>query len=196
MKLVHKISFVLFLALALAACAPAVTAPTGTGGESLPPTQAIPAAESQPPAQASPIPDACALLTKADAEMLLNQPVGESERPIQGSATFHVDSCAYRAQTDQFTIATLIVTVPVDGSLQAAQTAFDIDKSQARGMLGADPVEVPALGDTAYWVGGMGNQLNILKGNLHIILGVDAYTGDQPPQPVVDFARALLGQIP
>lgn len=73
--------------------------------------------------------DACALLTKADAEAILGQPVMEPEHPIQGGATFNVSSCKYRVQADALDNVTLIVTVPVNSDVESAKTAFETDKA-------------------------------------------------------------------
>jgi len=141
--------------------------------------------------------DACLLLTKADAEAILGQPVSEPERPVEGSATFDVSSCKYKVQGESaYENVFLIVTVPVNGDLQSAQIAFDTDKNSSKDMLGADPVDVPGLGDTAYWVAGYGNQLSILKGNVHVILSATNQTGESAPQPILDLANVILGRLP
>jgi len=150
--------------------------------------------EKAQPAPAQGI-DACALFTKADAESILGQPVGEPEFPIQGSATFNVTSCKYRLQNDRFTSASLIVTVPVNGNVQSAQTAYNTDKSQVQEMYSVAPVDVPGLGDNAYWAGGSGNHLAILAGNVHLIIRADGLSGDVPPQPLVDLAGKMLSQL-
>jgi hypothetical protein len=76
--------------------------------------------------------DACALLTKADVEQILGQPVNDPTHPVGGSETFNVTSCEYQVQGGSpLDNASIIVTVPADGDQSIAQNAYDIGKQQA-----------------------------------------------------------------
>ena len=186
----HAIPFVLVvLLLALAGCG------------SSKPAASQPAAQapSQPPAQSlvSTKIDACTLLTKADAEQILGKPVDDPTHPVQGNETFSVDSCEYKVTGGTaLDNATLIVTVPSNGDLATAQTAFDTGKQQAQAAYNAAPVDVPGVGDTAYWVGGAGNNLSILKGNVNVTLSASTQKGDAPSQAILDLAKVVLGRLP
>jgi len=156
----------------------------------------ITSGDSSPSVNAAGI-DACALLTKADAETVLGQPVKDPEHPVEGAATFNVTSCKYQVATEGvFERTSLIVTVPANGDLGAAQAAFNVDKTTSLEMFGVEAVDVPGLGDQAFWVGGSGNNLAILKGNIHLILVVSTYEGEAPPQPVIDLANTILSRLP
>jgi hypothetical protein len=198
LTLKHSYLFIITLALGMTACNTSAAQPATEQSSQLPvvvePTVSADTAPVQAPAGLN----ACTLLTKADAEAILGQPVKEPEFPIQGSETFIVDSCKYRVVDEaSFDHTSLIVTVPASGDVQSAQIAFDTDKSTAEANFGAAPVDVPGLGDTAYWVGGTyGNQLGILKGNVHLILTADTQKGDTPPQPLIDLAQTILSRLP
>ena len=182
--------FLLLVAVIGAACSSSAMRPSTPEANALPPTEApVPASNSGGI-------DACAALLKSDAETILGGPVGEAEHPLEGAETFIVTSCAYRLQSDSMQKVSLIITVPANGDLQSAQSAFDMDKSQAQTMLNATPVDVPGVGDSAYWAGGLANQLGILKGAAHLILTVSTQKGDTPPQPVIDLGQTLLGRLP
>ncbi len=155
---------------------------------------------SQQPAAQSPASvkiDACTLLTKADAVQILGNPVDDPTHPVQANETFNVDSCEYQVMGGTaLDNATLIVTVPSNGDLATAQTAFVTGKQQAQAAYNAAPVDVPGLGDSAYWVGGAGNNLSILKGNVNVTLSASTQKGDAPSQAVLDLAKAALGRLP
>jgi len=141
--------------------------------------------------------DACALLTKVDAEAILGKPVKDAEHPIEGSAEFIVTSCQYSAQSDSSRdITYVIASVPYNGDMQAAKTSYDTGVSQSQSAYGVPSVNVPGLGDAAYWVAGSGNLLTIRKGDVNLNLKVSTYTGDTPPQPVIHLAKVILGRLP
>jgi hypothetical protein len=193
MKFNSRISLLLLSAciFVLSACTTPATPTADASEPQVPATEAVSA-----PVESSGL-DACALLTKADAESILGQVVQDPQRPIQGSATFDVSSCKYQVEGEAASEnVTLIVTVPVNGDAQSAQTAFETDKAASSEMLGAAPVDVPGVGDSAYWVAGYGNQLSILKGNTHLILSATNQTGDSAPQAVIDLAVVILSRLP
>ncbi len=152
------------LAAALAVCLAGCRAVTSS--DALPDLatqlpQASAQASAQAPAAASKF-DACKLLTKADAEQILGEPVDSPTNPMQGDATYSVDSCEYKVTGGTaLDNATLVVTVPASGDPARAQAVFNSGKQQAQAMYNAAPVDVPGLGDAAYWVGGAGNNLSI-----------------------------------
>jgi hypothetical protein len=162
--------------------ADATAKPTGTPAPTLPP--------------ASVAIDACSLLTKADAELILGSPVDNPTQPVQGSETFNVYSCEYYVTGGTpLDNATLIVTVPSNGDLGTALAAFTAGKDQAQTMYNAAPLDVPGLGDAAYWVAGAGNNLTILKGDVYINLSASTQKGDAPSQALLDLAKVVIGRM-
>ena len=188
--------FVFILMLATLACNGTSTVPSNENGGEQPSTGSDTTPGDSSPAVSTGI-DACALFTKADAEAILGQAVIDADPPVQGSATFNVTSCKFKlADPSVFESASLIVTVPVNGDLEAAKTAFNIDRTTSLEMLGAEAVDVPGLGDEAFWVGGYGNSLAILKGNVHLIISVTTQKGETAPQLVIDLANTILSRLP
>lgn len=184
----------IFSLLALVGCgSPTQVATLSTGQATTQPSSLPPTAQSPSITKI----DACVLLTKADAEQILGNPVKEPTHPVQGNETFSVDSCEYQmVGGTALDNATLIVTIPSNGNLTSAQTAFTTGKEQVQAAYNAAPSDVPGLGDTAYWVGGSGNNLSFLKGNINITLSVSTQKGDAPSQEILDLAKVVLGRLP
>jgi hypothetical protein len=67
---------------------------------------------------------------------------------------------------------------------------------QAQAAYNATPVDVPGLGDTAYWVSGAGNNLSIMKGNVNVTLSASTQKGDSPTQTLIDLAKVVLSRLP
>jgi hypothetical protein len=199
------ISTILFvLLLSLAGCAgskppaqPPVTLPPVAATQPGVPTQPPVATQPAVQAPASAAIDACTLLTKADAEQILGKPVDAPTHPVTGNETFIVDSCEYRVTgATPLDNATLIVTVPAAGDQATAQAAFNLAKTQAQAAYGSAPLDVPGVGDAAFWVGGAGNNLSILKGNVYATLSASTQKGDSASQSLLDLAKVVLGRLP
>jgi hypothetical protein len=141
--------------------------------------------------------DACALFTAADAEQILGDPVDDATHPLSGSELFTVTSCKYRVREgNALENATIIVTVPADGDKAAARTAFEIGKKQAPDMYGASPVEIPGIGDSAYWVSGSGNNLSVLAGAINVMLSVYTQKGAVPSPALLTLAKLIVSRLP
>jgi hypothetical protein len=161
-----------------------------------PPQAPAPQSSAQAPAAASKF-DACKLLTKADAEQILGKPVDSPTNPLQGDETYSVDSCEYKVTGGTpLDNVTLIVTVPANGDPARAQAVFNSGKQQAQALYNAAPLDVPGLGDAAYWVGGAGNNLSILKGNIFVSLSASTQKGDSASPALLDLAKVVLGRLP
>jgi hypothetical protein len=91
---------------------------------------------------------------------------------------------------------TLTVEIPTTGDLATAQTAFTTGKQQAQAAYNAAPLDVPGVGDTAYWVSGPGNTLLVMKGIYTFSLSASTQKGDMPSQAMLDLAKAVLGRLP
>ncbi len=150
-------------------------------------------ANAQPPSNSTI--DPCALLTKADAEVALGQPVNDAERPTQEGANDTITACRYKVQdSSSYASAMVVVLVPLDGQADSAKTHFEADKKISQSMLGPT-LDVPGVGDSAYWVGSSANQLTVLRGSVRFILNVSTATGDTAPQSVIDLSKVMLGRL-
>jgi hypothetical protein len=140
--------------------------------------------------------DACTLLTKADAEQVLRSPVDEAIRPVQSTEPNIVDSCEYRvtgAMAKDHAVLTLVL--PVSGDLESAKKIFTAGRQGAQATYGSALPDIPGLGDSAYWVGGEGNTLMMLKGRLTVSLSVSTQKGDSPSQAMLDLGKLVLGRL-
>jgi len=141
--------------------------------------------------------DACSLLTPTDAQGIMGGAVDAAQHPVSGSATFAVSSCAYQLSGGTpLENVTLIVSVSSNGQAATAQSAFTAGKAGTQAAWGSAPVDVPGLGDQAYWVAGSGNLLTILKGDAYLTLSASTQTGDAPTQALLDLAQVVIGRLP
>jgi len=140
--------------------------------------------------------DACMLLTKIDAEQILAKPVDAPTHPVQGTTTYYVDSCEYRVTggtpRDK---ATLTLIVAADGDPSTAQKSFNLSKQMAQATYDLAPLDVPGLGDTAFWIGGSGRTLSVMKGVATFTLSASTQQGDAPGRDLIDLAKAVLGRL-
>jgi hypothetical protein len=158
------------------------------------PAAAQPSAGQQP--QLANTIDACTLLTKADAEQVLGSPVDEALRPVQSTEPNIVDSCEYRitgATAKDHVVLTVVL--PVSGDLESAQKIFAAGRQGAQATYGSTLPDVPGLGDSAYWVGGEGNTLMMMKGSMTVSLSVSTQKGDIPSQAMLDLGKLVLGRL-
>jgi hypothetical protein len=141
--------------------------------------------------------DACTLLTKADATQIMGNPVNEPTHPVQGTQAFYVDSCEYKLTGGTpLDDVTLTVEIPVNGDLATAKSVFNAGKQQAQATYNAAPLDVPGVGDAAYWVSGAGNTLMVMKGMVTFTLSASTQKGDAPSQAMLDLAKTVVGRLP
>jgi hypothetical protein len=105
-----------------------------------------------------------ALVTKAEAEEALGGPVGKLERPPEANIPPRLTTCRYVAQRGRG-VAVMTVMVRMGYSGDESRLGFQSAKEQF-----AEAQATPGIGDDAFWVG---NQLNILQGNVYLIIGGD-----------------------
>lgn len=133
---------------------------------SVPATRCLAADEPKPV-------DACALVTKAEAEQLLGKPVRDPDHPLEGTATYAVTSCTYRA-TEGMERVSIVAIAASDAA--SARSAFDLEKNQAVTQMNVTPVDVAGLGDAAFWEGGIYNKLRVLSGRVGLSIGITGQT--------------------
>ena len=120
--------------------------------------------------------DACALVTKAEAEEVLGQPVSEPTSQPFGGAT-----CTY-----------LPAEAPTSGAVSIiVLTGVSKDEFHEHVEAGADPV--PDVGDEAFWHGFV---LSVLKGDVEFVLGVKLPAGDNALEAAKGLALKVVERIP
>ena len=151
--------------------------------------------------------DACALMLKADVDAAFAPRVfGDGEKgvgDVAGSATLAaVSGCTFSSPgasaKEMMTVSILARRAPDD------QTGMTVAMAKAGAVqLNATPVDVPGLGEAAYWIN-LGSstrpiiQLNVLKGKrLWLIFSVTASPlgTDTALAGLTQVARAALGRL-
>jgi hypothetical protein len=151
-------------ALLLAGC-------RGQKAAEAPPAQAAAAAPRPPmPAGMKAVTNyACELLPEADARELLGGPVKPPVTTMHADIGLVASRCAYLSETGN---PIRVVTLLANRWQQApaARQAFEHAHVLAQSISGQAPVNVPGLGDRAYWAGGTVNQLNVLDGDTWLVV--------------------------
>ena len=146
-------------ALALAVCLCA-----GCGGGSEESAQGDVASGQESSASAGGDIDPCALVTAAEAETVLEGPVGAGERPKEANFPPRLVTCRYVAKRGD-RVAVMTVMVRRGDTDSEARIGFTQSKEQ---FPGAEAVS--GLGQDAFWIG---NQLNVLQGRDYLNIGGD-----------------------
>ena len=111
---------------------------------------------------------------------------------VSGQGVGVVTSCVYQAVGDPTTRAILIVR-QLDGA-ETAGTFFEQTRQEAIEQLGVTPEEVSGLGDGAYWIGDLYNQLTVRQGSVHLLFSVDGQT--VPNEAVKQLVKQALARLP
>ena len=120
--------------------------------------------------------DACALLTKADAESLLGGSVKEPTTTRNENGGTVVSQCHYSNEAGDKQVGLLARQAPTSAE---AKQIFGTARSASKGLSGTDPQTVSGLGDDAYWTDGNLNQLNVLKDEVWLIITTRQGKGDR-----------------
>jgi hypothetical protein len=122
--------------------------------------------------------DACALLTKDDAEAMLG---GSVNAPTTNNAEQNgtvVSQCHYSSMTGG-TIKQVGVLARQSPTADEARQVFQRAQGAAKDLSGTEPQKIPGLGDDAYWTGGNLAQLNVLRDNVWLIVTANPGQGDR-----------------
>lgn len=179
-----------------------------TGSCSKPP----PAVSGSPEASlATPVPkpdkpiDPCSLLTSEEIQAVMGEPVKEAKTESQAEGGFVISHCYYALPTASNSIVLRLIQAGSGegrrSPRQAWEETFARDLEKAMGEQGeegvAPPVEVPNVGDKAFWLGGpRTGGLYVLTGDRYFRLGV----GGEPNQPskiakATTLAKAVLSRL-
>jgi len=164
---------------------------TGCGRPASPEGRTPVLAAAATPDTASPI-DACALIPPADAEALLGGPVAPPTTNAGEPADTVVSQCAYASSTSHRYLALLVRRSPTAAE---ARAAYDRTRSAARALTGSDPLDVPEIGERAYWTGGTFRQLNVLQKNVWLIVSADLGDGRDRLEGAKAVARRALARM-
>lgn len=137
----------------------------------------------------------CLLLTKADAEAVLGASVLE---PLYNAAMSEdgltiVSSCNYAtAGESENEVKVVSLLARKAASSDEALRVYEETRAQSSAISGAEPEDVEGLGDRAYWAGGSLTQMNVLKGEVWLIVNVrDMQSNDLRTQATEAARRAV-----
>lgn len=135
--------------------------------------------------------DACALLTKTDAEALLGGAVKEPTTTQNENGGTLVSQCHYSNEAGDKQVGLLARQA---ASAAEAKQVFDSARSAAKGLTGVDPQTISGLGDDAYWTDGNLSQLNLLKNDLWLIISARQGKADRLAA-TKDVANKVLSHL-
>ena len=135
---------------------------------------------------------ACATFPQAEVEALAGETVQPAEPLVSGVGIGVVTSCAYQVAGDPARLATLIVR-QLD-NVKFSEQFFEQTKQSETEQLQVTSEDVPGLGDSAYWIGDLYNQLNVRQGNVHLLFSIDGQTS--PNNPLKQFVQGALDRLP
>jgi hypothetical protein len=137
--------------------------------------------------------DACALLTKADAESFLGETVGTPATTHTEAMGNTVTQCRYSAPSGNKRVGLLLrQAATADEAAKIFKQARDASKE----LSGAEPQLIDDLGESAYWTAGNLKQLNVLKGDAWMIITASAGNGADPLAASESVSRKILARMP
>ncbi len=178
------------LSLTAAGCAPGKPSQPAAAPNS-------PAAAVAPPAVDAKY-DSCLLLTKNDAEAVLGMKVNEPlyNAAIAPDGNTVVSSCHYATSakdpSDVRVVSLLIRKAP---DVATALSVYLETRGLSKGLSSVEPVDVPNLGDRAYWAAGRLNQLNVLVGDIWLIVNVQDNTNNNTLAQATEAAKRVLAKM-
>ena len=122
--------------------------------------------------------DACALLTKDDAEAILGGNVNAptTNNAEQGGTV--VSQCHYSSIAGG-TVKQVGVLARQSPTADEARQTFQRAQGASKDLSGTEAQKIAGLGDDAYWTGGKLAQLNVLKDNVWLIVTANPGQGDR-----------------
>jgi len=136
--------------------------------------------------------DVCGLLASSDASAVLAGRASAGHPEHLGSQPFEVDRC--RWSVGDRALALLASRSP-DGDSAAARSAFEDVRAAAR-KGGTEVVDVPGLGDAAWWESDrLANQLHVLAGATSLTFTTRGPTSASPPRELLAAARGAIDRV-
>lgn len=136
--------------------------------------------------------DACSLLTKADAESFLGEPVGAPATTHTEAMGNLVTQCRYSASSGNKRVGLLLRQ---HATADEAAKIFKQARDTSKELSGADPQVIDGLGESAYWTGGNLKQLNVLKGDAWLIITATSGNGADPLEASKNVSRKILARM-
>lgn len=137
--------------------------------------------------------DACSLLTKADVESFLAEPVGTPATTHTEAMGNTVTQCRYSALAGNKRVGLLLRQA---ATADEAGKVFKQARDTAKELSGAEPQSIDGLGESAYWTGGNLKQLNVLKNDAWLIITASAGNGTDPLEASKNVSRKILARMP
>jgi hypothetical protein len=181
------------------------------------PTLAFAQEEHSKPSITNSAPDPCALLSSSEVEKVQGQSVVDKKYSQQSGASFSLRSCLYRtsAFSESVSVALAVpnpgeghegprefwmkhfqdVAASPDGRLTDKREPETKKEEASEG--GAKPVEVPGLGDQAYWIANPHvGTLYVLQDNCFLRISLGGKHSDEVrSSKAKDLARAALVRL-
>jgi hypothetical protein len=136
--------------------------------------------------------DACALLTKEDAESFLGEGVGAPATTHTEAMGNTVTQCRYSASSGNKRVGLLLRQA---ATADEAAKIFRQARDSAKELSGVEPQMIEGLGESAYWTGGSLKQLNVLQGDAWLIVTTSPGNGTDPLEASKGVSRKILARM-
>jgi hypothetical protein len=157
------------------------------------------------PLQAAGKPNACQILTKADAESLLGQPAKDGKHGMMendgSNGTAAMSQCIYSSVASYSKSVDLAIRIsPPSEKINASIDQIKKNLKELAG--GTEPQNVSGVGDSAFWAPvGQGAyrsvQLNVFRGtSIYLIISVRGFPDPQAMEKAKTIAQTTLKQLP
>ncbi len=141
--------------------------------------------------------DACALLTKDDAQAITGVPMVAAlgANALTGGQKTDPGECVYTAvkKDDQRRLG---LSIQAFADREEAAHVFELTANALPGFGGQPPQPVPGLADRALWSGGQLNKLYVLRGRFRLIVGSMAVENDVALAAAKAATTRVLARLP
>jgi hypothetical protein len=115
---------------------------------------------------------------------------------LEAEALFSVTSCFYTAELDSVQYTGVVLVAPANGNEDFSRATFEYSRREAANLLQTEAVNVPGLGDAAYYVGGEIRTLFVLQDSIQMHLTLSNAPQDAPSPVMVEQAQRILSRLP
>ena len=138
--------------------------------------------------------NACALFSAEDAQAVAGDTLAVMSSTMEDAKGHNPFECIYNTGTlEQPRILSLLVRR--NRNAEAAKALQASSRSPLAAMAGGKVVDVPGLGDGAFWLGGKLQQLHVVTGSRQLVVTVQSPDGSDQLPPARQIASRAVARL-